>query len=114
MKCYIQCCHPLVVEKGKALAAILDLSKSGRPCTTDELGLYDEALDALFPGRQGNESIIICKLRADAVKAAPKDEKLATECFRACFKRGNLQYAQQVNPPFHQDRYAFSFYHLSR
>ena len=63
-----------------------------------ELDLYDEGFKILFPERHGIEGRAICKMRADAVKVAPKDESLALACFRACLKRDSLEYAQQVSP----------------
>jgi hypothetical protein len=76
---------------------ILDLSDSSdRSYSEAELDLYDEGLKILSPERQGIEGRAICKMRADAVKAAPEDEQLALACFRACLKRDSLEYAQQV------------------
>ncbi len=77
----------------------MDLSNSsvGR-YAAEQLDLYDEGLRVLFPERRSAETKAICKMRADAVKAAPKDEKLTLACFRACLKREGLEYAQQVNP----------------
>jgi hypothetical protein len=76
----------------------MDLSNSsdGR-FSADQLDLYDEGLRVLFPERHSVEGRAICKLRADAVKAAPRDEKLTLASFRACLKRDNLEYAQQVS-----------------
>jgi hypothetical protein len=77
----------------------MDLSNSseGRH-SAEQLDLYDEGLRVLFPERHGVEGRAICKMRADAVRAAPKDEKLALACFRACLKRDSLEYAQQASP----------------
>jgi N-terminal acetyltransferase B complex non-catalytic subunit len=77
----------------------MDLSKSseGRH-SAEELDLYDEGLRVLFPESHSVEGRAICKMRADAVKAAPKDEKLTLACFHACLKRDSLEYAQQASP----------------
>lgn len=77
----------------------MDLSNSPeKRHSVAELDLYDEGLKVLFPERQDMEGRAICKMRADAVKATPKDENLALTCFRACLKRDSLEYAQQVSP----------------
>ena len=75
----------------------MDLANSseGR-YSAEQLELYDEGLRALLPERHSEEGRAICKMRADAVKATPKDEKLTLACFRACLKRDCLEYAQQV------------------
>lgn len=79
----------------------MDVSNSseGRH-SAEELDLYDEGLRVLFPESHSHsaEGRAICKMRADAVKAAPKDEKLTLACFRACLKRDSLEYAQQASP----------------
>ena len=100
MRCFILCNSHLVVERGKALGIIMDLSNSpeGRH-SAEQLELYDEGLRVLFPEHHSVEGRAICKMRADAVKAAPKDEKLTLACFRACLKRDGLEYAQQASPP---------------
>lgn len=86
------------MERGRALAIIMDLGKSSEGCySAAELDLYDEGLKILFPELHSAEGRVICKMRADAVKATPKDDKLALACFRACLKRDNLEYAQQVS-----------------
>jgi N-terminal acetyltransferase B complex non-catalytic subunit len=100
LRCYIQCCHPAVVERAKGLAIILGLlDQADKRYTIDELELYDESISALFPGNRGFETTQICRLRAEAVKADPKDEKLSIACFKACLKRDNIEFAQQVSPP---------------
>jgi hypothetical protein len=77
----------------------MDLSNSSEGhYSAEQLDLYDEGLRVLFPEWHGVEGRAICKIRADAVKSAPKDEKLTLACFRACLKRDSLEYAQQVIP----------------
>lgn len=77
LKFFIQCSHPLLIERGKGLAGFWDLSETkGGHFTSDELDLYDEAINAAFPGNSGLESITICKMRADAVKNHPRDKNL--------------------------------------
>jgi hypothetical protein len=78
---------------------IMDLSNSLEgSCSAAELELYDEGLRILSPERHGIEGRAICKMRADAVKAAPDNEQLALACFRACLQRDSLEHAQQVCP----------------
>jgi hypothetical protein len=98
LKFFIQCSHPLVIERGKGLAAFWDLlEKKEKQHTSDELNLYDEAINVAFPGNRGLESIAICKMRADAVKNSPKDEQLSLSCLRGCLARDNLEFSQQVS-----------------
>jgi len=99
LRFFIQCCHPILTERGKGLAGILALAQeSGKNAVGDvgELELYDEALKVLFPERQSEMRSAIGKMRVEAVKAKPKDEKLARSCFRSCLKRDDLDHAQQV------------------
>lgn len=98
LKFFIQCNHPLVIERGKGLATFWDVSDTkGKQYTSDELDLYDEAINSTFPGNRGLESTAICKMRADAVKTNSTDEQLGLSCLRGCLARGNLEYAQQVS-----------------
>lgn len=98
LKFFIQCSHPLLIERGRGLASFWDLSDTkGGHFMSDELDLYDEAINVAFPGNRGLESAAICKMRADAVKNNPRDEKLGLSCFRGCLARENLEYAQQVS-----------------
>jgi N-terminal acetyltransferase B complex non-catalytic subunit len=79
------------------MGTILELSKlTGEKRTEEELELWDEAAKVLFPSRQGPEAKAICRLRVDAVKASPKDERLALVCFQACLKRGDIESTQSV------------------
>ncbi|KAI9744804.1 MAG: hypothetical protein M1818_001729 [Claussenomyces sp. TS43310] len=98
LKRFIQCCHPVVSERGISVAAICDLATRSEATVfsgIEELELYDEALKAAFPDSLGVEGSVICRMRAAAVKAVPKDEKLALACFNACLARDRFEQAQQ-------------------
>jgi len=63
----------------------------------DELELLEEAAEMALLGRQhSNTPDVVCQLRAAAVKAAPKDEKLALDCLRACINANDLGHAMEV------------------
>jgi hypothetical protein len=87
----------LIVERGRAMGTILELSKlTGEKSTEEELELWDESVKVLFPSRQGPEAKAIGRLRVDVVKASPKDERLALACFQACIRKNDIESAQNV------------------
>jgi hypothetical protein len=93
------------------MGTILELSRlTGEKRTEEELELWDEAVKALFPSRQGPEAKAICRLRVDAVKASPKDERLALACFQACLKREDIESIQSVCITLH----SFTWNHTAR
>lgn len=60
--------------------------------------LYEETIQVLFPDQRIKEnSTMLGKIRELAVKAKPKDEKLALASFRACLQRMDLLHAQLVS-----------------
>jgi len=66
----------------------------------DELELLEEAAEVVLLGRQySNTPDVVCQIRAAAVKASPKDEKLALDCLRACINANDLGYAMEVSRP---------------
>jgi hypothetical protein len=105
IRCLIQANHTLVTERAQAYLLLCALAEPGRSqviTAADELDVYDEACKHLSKGQDGGEmSTIICKIRLAAVRAKPKDENLAVACFRACLKRCNWDYAQQVRLSSH-------------
>jgi len=100
LKCFAQARHTLVTERANAYLLLSALAQPGCKqiiTDADELEIYDEACMLLSKGQDRSEmATIICKIRLAAVKARPSDEKLAVACFRACLKRCNWDYAQQV------------------
>ncbi len=100
MRCFIQASHPLVTERGRAAAQILYLASGPwkeTPRDEAELELYDEASKILFSERSSPEALAVGKIRVDAVKSNPKDERLAKACFRSCLKNNDIEHAQQVS-----------------
>lgn len=83
----------------KGAAYILQLSAPGiKTFQEDELELLDEAAAKVIVGRQASQRHnAVCHARAAAVKAQPKDEKLALACLRACLKVNNLDLALEVS-----------------
>lgn len=100
MRCYIQAKHDLAIERNRAYIRLAILSQPGCKeiiSDTDELNIYEEAAAAMFPNQDDKKAAAYTsKMRLAAVKANPKKEKLAQDCFHVCVKRSDWDYAQQV------------------
>lgn len=100
MRCYIQSKHDLAIERNRAYIRLATLSQPGCKeiiSDTDELNIYEEAATTMFPNQEDKKAAAFTsKMRLAAVRANPKKEKLAQDCFHVCVKRSDWDYAQQV------------------
>jgi hypothetical protein len=73
------------------------LSQSGVVITDqDALTMYDLAMKAVSAHNDSEGAEILGTIQYNAVKAKPKDEKLAVECYKACMAWKNYDFAQQI------------------
>ncbi|KFY28541.1 hypothetical protein V493_02880 [Pseudogymnoascus sp. VKM F-4281 (FW-2241)] len=100
LRCYIQANHDHAIEKNRAYIRLATLSQPGCKeiiSDTDELNIYEEAATAMFPSQEEkNAAAFTSKMRLAAVRANPKKETLARDCFHVCVKRSDWDYAQQI------------------
>lgn len=100
MRCFIQSQHDLAVHRNTAYIRLATLSQPGCKeiiSDIDELNIYEEAAAAMFPNQEEKKAAAFTsKMRLAAVRANPKKEKLAQDCFHVCVKRSDWDYAQQV------------------
>ncbi|KFZ13020.1 hypothetical protein V502_06820 [Pseudogymnoascus sp. VKM F-4520 (FW-2644)] len=100
LRCYIQSKHDLAIERNRAYIRLATLSQPGCKeiiSDTDELNIYEEAATTMFPNQEDKKAAAFTsKMRLAAVRANPKKEKLAQDCFHVCVKRSDWDYAQQI------------------
>lgn len=100
MRCYIQSKHDLSLERGRAYIRLATLSQPGCKeiiSDIDELNIYEEAAATMVSNDEDKKAAAFTsKMRLAAVRANPKKEKLAQDCFHVCVKRSDWDYAQQV------------------
>jgi hypothetical protein len=102
LRCYIQSRHDLAIERNRAFVRLAELSQPGCKeiiSDTDELNIYEEAAATMVSNQEDKKAAAFTsKMRLAAVRANPKKEKLAQDCFHVCVKRSDWDYAQQVCP----------------
>lgn len=81
------------------MATIVGKANDDKPqrYTIEELELYEEGLNVLFQNKKVPQSWTMCQMRMTAVKASPKDEKLALACLRGCLAKDLFLPAQTVS-----------------
>ncbi|KFY55521.1 hypothetical protein V496_06983 [Pseudogymnoascus sp. VKM F-4515 (FW-2607)] len=100
LRCYIQSKHDLSLERGRAYIRLATLSQPGCKeiiSDIDELNIYEEAAATMVSNDEDKKAAAFTsKMRLAAVRANPKKEKLAQDCFHVCVKRSDWDYAQQI------------------
>ncbi|ELR02124.1 hypothetical protein VC83_06962 [Pseudogymnoascus destructans] len=100
LRCFIQSQHDLAVHRNTAYIRLATLSQPGCKeiiSDIDELNIYEEAAAAMFSNQEEKKAAAFTsKMRLAAVRANPKKEKLAQDCFHVCVRRSDWDYAQQI------------------